>query len=211
MLLSWTTVRDSRAAANSHLTRGRSRTAANQHVYDLGACGKIRRSPPMKSRLIAPALALAVLTLVSSRAEAGLFSHHGPGCGCEPACGAPAAGCCDAGPSCCGHGHRGLLSCLFNKPHFFGGCGHQGCCDPGPSCGCAPAPSCGLPAEPACGCEPSCGYAEPVCGSAPVSCCPAPRRCGGLLQRLFAHKHHCGSCGCAPEPACGCEPSCGCR
>ena len=184
----------------------------------------------MKFRILAPALAVAALALISSSAQAGLFSHHGyGGCGYEPACGAPAVTCCDPEPSCCdsgcGHHRRGLFSCFkLRRPHGLFGC-HSGC-------GCAAAePACGceVVSEPACGCEavaePACGCAaEAACGCEPAcapACDPCARkRCGGLLHRLFSHKHRCGSaCGCAVEPscgyaaeaACGCEPACGCN
>ncbi len=200
--------------------RGRSPGGTVVSLEYLGVCGKIRRSPPMKFRIVAPALAVALLAMISSSAQAGLFSHHSySGCGCEPACGAPAVTCCDTGPSCCdsgcGYGHRGLFSCFkFRKPNLFG-C-HSGCgCAAEPACGCEascePACGCASACEPACGCEASC---EPACGCA-SACDPCARRhCGGLLARLFAHKHRCHSaCGCAAEPACGCavEASCGCE
>jgi hypothetical protein len=182
-------------------------------------CGTIRRSPPMKFRIVAPALAVALLALISSSAQAGLFSHHGyNGCGCEPACGAPAVACCDPAPSCCdrGCGHRGLFSCFkFRKPHWFGGRG--GCCHAEPACGYEPA--CGAEAacgyDPGCGAEAACGYdpgcgAEAACGCAP-SCNPCGRRHRGLLHGLFHHRNHGGGCGCAVEPACGYEPACGCN
>jgi hypothetical protein len=60
-----------------------------------------------------------------------------------------------------------------------------------PACGCETI-------EPACGCEviePACGCEDP-CG---------PRCRGGLLHRLFHHRHHGAGCGCdVCEPACGC-------
>jgi hypothetical protein len=178
----------------------------------------------MKFRFVAPALAVMLLALVSSSAQAGLFWNHGHGgCGCEPACGAPVETCCAPEPSCCapepcccdcggcGHRHGGLLGHLKHRCRggLFGchrGCGCEVACEP--ACGCEPA------CEPACGCEPAC---EPACGCEPA-CDPCCRkRCGGLLHRLFAHKHRgCGccaapACGCAAEVSCGCEPVCGCN
>ncbi len=178
---------------------------------------KDKRSPPMKVRYVAPALMVVALLALSSTAQAGLFSHGGAGCGCEPACGAPApvwsdccAPACDSCDSCCGHGH-GLLHKLskIRKPrlNLFGH--HRGCCDSAPACGCEAEPACGCEAEPACAAEPACGCeAEPVCEAEP--CCAPKRHCGGLLKRLF--HHHRSAC-CDAEPACGCEaePSCGCN
>ena len=165
----------------------------------------------MRFKIVAPALALAVV-LLASYANAGLFSHGCSSC-CEPACGAPAVSwgsCCAPEPSCCepccsGHG-VGLLARL--KSHFARH-HHGGCSEP--ACGCEP--ECGAPDD--C-CEPACGAPaeEPSCGCETSCCDPCGRRhLGGLLGKLF-HKHRgCGNDCC--EPACGapaddcCEPACG--
>lgn len=194
--------------------------------------GKIRRSPPMKFRFVAPALlAAAVMVLASSSAQAGLF-----GCNscCAPSCCAPDVvwgSCCDScAPVRC-HRGLGLLSALKGicKSHSCCDPCAVSCCDPcasacevscgapasccsapaEPSCGCAAAPAC----EPACGapaaCEPACGCAAPACDSccepACEPCCK-PRRCGGLLRKLLSHKRCCAP---ACTVSCGCEASCG--
>lgn len=157
--------------------------------------GNSKRNPPMKSRIAAPALvALSLLFLSSGSANAGLFSG---GCGCEPACGAPAViwgTCCAPTPSWCdcspcGSSCRpglGLLKGLFSRCHS------SSCCEVEASCGCEVVSDCGCSAAPSCGCD-----AAPCCG---------PKRGLGLFKKLFS-KRSCGSCYSAPS--CGCEPSCG--
>lgn len=181
----------------------------------------------MKVRFVAPAVAAVALLILSSSANAGLFSHHGcSSCGSEPVCGVADAcdTCCAAEPTCgcdpcassCGHRPLGLFARLkCHKRPLFGchrGCGAASCCEPVCGCeaACEPACGCEVAVEPACGCEAAC---EPACGCEAAPCC-GPKLCGGgLLKRLFAHKHRLHSSCC--EPTCGCEaacePSCGCN
>ena len=135
---------------------------------------------------------LGLLSALKSacRPRLGLLSCHSCN-SCEPACG------CAAEPSCgCDAGCSSCDSCA--APACEPTCGAPAACEP--SCGCA-APACDA-CEPACGCEPAC---DPCC---------KPRRCGGLLKKLFSRKSCCASaCTVSCEPACGCavEPSCGCN
>lgn len=141
----------------------------------------------------------------------------GPNCGCETAC-APS---CDTG--CCQPRRKPLHELLCAARHkghhlLHHLRGHRNACDTG-CCEVACEPSCGI-AEPACGCEQACvdpcagACGAPSCGCEVAACdtgCGRGRHHGGLLARIFKHRHRneccdlgCDSCGVAA----GCN-SCG--
>jgi hypothetical protein len=135
----------------------------------------------MKSRLIAAAVAVALLCISSQANAAGFLSNIlGGGYG---------NGCCDVAPSC---GCEKAPACGCERPR----CCHQRCHR---SCGCRNHCGCAAPVQaPSCGCEKTCG-----CDRG----CHRQRCCGGWLQGLFSHH----GCGCHAAPKCGCEmaPACG--
>jgi hypothetical protein len=141
-------------------------------------------------------LALALLCIAPNAADAGMWGHSAPSCGCEVA--APSCGCEVSCEPSCPPSRCGLLSRLMAR---------RGCCAPAPVC-CEPAPVCCEPA-PVC-CEP----APVCCEPAPVCCdpCADSARCG-LLKRLQDRRAARRAVCCPPAPACGCEtvaPACGC-
>src|SRR5262245_22927590 len=159
-------------------------------------CFKSIEEPPMKSRLLAAALAVGLVCICSQANAAGLLNilggGYGGGCGCDaaPSCGCNAAPSCGCNNSCgCHQRCGGCFSGLFSH-----GCGCQRSCGCNNSCGCTvAAPSCAAPA-PSCGCDNHCG-----CNRG----CGCRQRCG-CYQRGGCHNR----CGC--QRSCGCNNSCGC-
>ena len=135
-----------------------------------------------------------------------------PGCGCDNGCDDgcdPACGCdngCDDGcsGSACGKKRMSLLERLGCQLSHSNSCCEPACgcdddCDP--ACGCDN--GCDNGCDPACGCDNGCDNGcDDGCDG---GCCGSKKHgCGGLLDRIFAHKPRCCKKSCCDDGCSGC-------